>query len=62
MGEFPQHDKEQLQKATPNIIPSNERVNYFPTMIENKAKVSAFTILIQCNVEGLASTVRKKKK
>lgn len=62
MGEFPQHDKEHLQKPTPNIIPNNERLNYFPTKIGIKARMSAFTVLIQCYVEGLASVVSKKKK
>jgi len=62
MGEFPQHGKEHLQKPTPNIIPNNERLNYFPTKIGIKARMCAFTILIQCNVVGLASVVSKKKK
>lgn len=30
MGEFPQLDKEDLQKLTANIIFNNERLNAFP--------------------------------
>lgn len=62
MGKLPQHDKEHLQKPTPHIILNNGRLNYFLTKMRNKARMPAFTILIQCNVDVLANAVRKKKK
>lgn len=60
MGEFLQHDNtdRKLHLTLYQIM----RVNYFPAKIGNKSRMSAFTILIQYNVEVLASAVRKKKK